>query len=129
MSVSCGCGGDYEWWYVPAKDYQLLDTKYRRKCNSCLKVIEIGETCLKFFKWREPRTDIEERVYGDEVPMAPFYHCEECADIYFSIDELGYCLTLDGTPMKEEAAMVAEIERFKREEKNRAERSDNRPKI
>lgn len=50
--------------------------------------------------------------------MAPFYHCEECADIYFSIHELGYCISMDGTPMREEASMVAEIEQYKRDHKN-----------
>lgn len=119
MSISCTCGdGDYEWWCEPADNYQYLDTLRRKRCDSCHKLINHGTHCLKFFKWRSPRSDIEERIHGEEVYLAPFYFCEECADLYFSIIELGYCISMDGTPMRKEAEMVAEIERSKREYKN-----------
>lgn len=44
--------------------------------------------------YRPPNDDIEERIHGDEVYMANKFMCEECSDIFFSLKELGFCLSL-----------------------------------
>ena len=96
MSLSCECGdwdGDEWWWH--ADDYSTLDTKRRRRCISCKDMIAVGSIVAKFLRGRIPRNDIEERIHGEEeVPIAPWFMCERCADIYFSLAELGYCVSL-----------------------------------
>lgn len=66
----------------------------RRRCENCQEQIEPGSTVLKLACWRRPTSDIEDNIYGDEVPMADRFFCECCADFYLSITELGYCVSL-----------------------------------
>ena len=45
---------------------------------------------------RSPWRAAEEKIYGEfqgdnGVPLAPKYLCERCADLLFSLTELGYC--------------------------------------
>jgi len=44
-----------------------------------------------------PLSDVEINIYGEdgEIPMASWFMCESCGDIYFSISELGFCVSLD----------------------------------
>jgi len=95
MSLSCDCGmGDYDYYYIPPSDYSTLSTRRRQRCCSCGSLISVGATVAEYGRYRSPYNDIEERIYGDEVPLASKYHCEECADVFFSLQELGFCLTL-----------------------------------
>lgn len=103
MSLSCSC--DFEpdegdaWFYQHASDYSILNTKYSRKCTSCQLKIKPGMIVAKFNRSRYPKNEIEERIYGDDweaISLAPYYLCEECADIYFSLMELGFeCVSPD----------------------------------
>lgn len=113
MSVACECGIDSDYYFTAADDYSSLVTARRRRCISCAQFIAIGATVLELYRSRAPRSYIEEGIYGDEVPLASKYFCEECADLYLSIVDYGYCVTLDGTSMKECAIEVAEIEKAK----------------
>lgn len=114
MSIGCGiCEGDGDWWYYGPQDYSILGTKRSRRCFSCNHRIAVGDECAAFPRARSVRDewsvagDIEERIYGDEVPLATWYACEECAGVYFSLVELGYCLLIgDGMSMKENARMA-----------------------
>jgi len=113
MGLSCSCDSDGEWWHSPADDYQTLSTKRSRKCASCRERITVGATVLRLDCWHYPNSDIEERIYGDEVPMSPRWLCERCADLYLSITELGYCVNC-GDDMRElvrEYAAMQETER------------------
>ena len=94
LSCDCYCGGDYEWWYLPPDDFSQLETKRRRRCKSCKELISIGANCMAFECYTYPRSDIEERIYGDEVPMANRYICEKCGEIYLNLTSLGYCYYL-----------------------------------
>lgn len=102
MSISCDCDIDYcpepgdVIWYWPA-DYTELSTTRRCRCVSCKQLIDVGAVTAEFPRYKIPDSDIEERIYGEgaEILRASFYMCESCADIYFSILELGYCM--DGT--------------------------------
>lgn len=98
MSLTCSCDIDYEdgWWYWVPEDYTTLNTSRRKRCCSCHELVEMGSTCAKFVRQRGPRTDIEENIHGDEVPLAPYYMCEECSDLFFSLSELGFCLNIGG---------------------------------
>ena len=96
MSLSCGCDydGDFEWYYYPGV-FKTLDTKNARRCKACKTPIKVGVGAYEFPRYRTPQEgSIEERVYGDEVPMAYWYLCERCGDIYSSLTELGFCVDL-----------------------------------
>ena len=92
--LSCDCGYDYEYWYF-ADDYFTPYVRDRRKkCCSCKEPISKGDTCLKFSNYREIRTDIEEKIYGDEVPLADCFMCEKCGEIFLNLDALEYCIDI-----------------------------------
>ena len=39
-----------------------------------------------------------------EIPRANHYHCEECAGLFFSLEDLGYC----GQPYEDQRELVRE---------------------
>jgi len=95
MSLSCYCSDDGDWWYIPPHDYSALATKRARKCRSCGARIAPGDLCTRHECYRTWTHEIEERIYGDDgVPMPDAYLCERCSDLYYSLDELGYCYTM-----------------------------------
>lgn len=71
------------------------------KCRSCEQPIPAGATIATF----EIVTydDNGEEQYGEDEHM-----CEICADLYFSLDELGFCITL-GDDMRELVRDYAEM--------------------
>ncbi len=100
MSLSCTCpddDGDFAWYYSSPEDFTKLETKKRKRCSSCKELINIGDTILKFVKWRYPKDDIEERIYGDggEISMAPVFMCEKCGDQYMNLEALGFCINIE----------------------------------
>lgn len=115
MGLSCDCG-DYdgdEWWWCP-NAYSTLDTKRRRRCVSCDDLIAVGAIVAKFTRGRVPNSLIEERIHGEEeVPLAPWFMCERCADLYFSLSDLGYCVS----PMDDMRDLVKEYAAIKEEER------------
>ena len=94
MSLSCECGDAEERWYYGPSDYSKLATKYSRKCCSCKEKISVGDICVEFLRARRTNSDVEERIYGDEIRTAPWYMCERCGDLYFSLEELGFCIDI-----------------------------------
>lgn len=97
MPLTCSC--DYEAepgsviWLDP-DDYTTLQTKRRQRCCSCGDLIDIGAVVGVTRRFKVPETEIECRIYGEdgEVPLADKFLCEECTDILFSLEELGYCV-------------------------------------
>lgn len=90
--LSCECDLGYaNWYYTPSDDFKTLDTTRRKRCCSCKKLINIGSLSFKLHRHRDPNSDIEECIYGDSVPLAPWYLCEWCGEMYFTLNELGYC--------------------------------------
>ena len=98
MSLFCAADGacDGDWFWEPDNgkiDFSLLDTTRSRKCCSCKAKIKPGDTVVKYRRWRPPNDRcnyIEERIYADEVPLAPWYMCETCGGVTMAVDELGY---------------------------------------
>ena len=94
MSLSCSCdsGDDYDWYYTHPSDYSMLTTKRGRRCSSCKSMVKVDTITAEFERTRYFKTDIEERIYGDgaDVPMPSLFLCEECADLYFNLMELGF---------------------------------------
>ncbi len=98
MSISCDCGyGDYEWYYNAPQDFSALETNRRQRCYSCRELIDLGSDVGKFSNWRNPRGDIEERIYGHggEVGLADTYMCETCTGLFWAITELGFCVSME----------------------------------
>lgn len=100
MGLSCDCnfdnwGDERTFYYVP-HDFTKLATKRRRRCCSCKELIGIGDPCLNFYRFHNPLYDIEENIYGDdgEVPMASWYMCESCGEIFLNLNDLGFCVDL-----------------------------------
>jgi len=99
--LSCTCGDQYEWYYIPPDDFgQLSNRKRRPRCVSCNALIDMGADCLEFESYREPRSYYEECRFGSEVPMASRYLCESCGEIFLNLSSLGYCIAL-GDCMKD----------------------------
>jgi len=99
MSLTCGCDFDYypdpgSIVYYNPSDYSTLTTKRRQRCCSCKTLIDIGATVAETTRYKVPDGDVEERIYGEdgEIPRASLYLCETCADLYFSLDAIGYCI-------------------------------------
>lgn len=120
MSLSCSCGddGEYSWWFFAPTDYTTLTTRRRRRCCSCKALIDKGSVCAKFERRREAQHDIEISIYGEgpEIPMADWWMCERCADLYFSLDELGYCVN----PEESMLELVKEYSEMKDDERKAA---------
>lgn len=97
MPLTCSCqdADDAEWWWFAPEDYSILSTPKGRRCKSCNTLISVGATVAAFQRERHSQEDVEYRVYGDDFPLATWYLCETCADLYFSLSELGFCVSPD----------------------------------
>lgn len=95
MSLSCSCESyDADWYYSPPDDFTTLATKRSRKCCSCGAKVSPGDTVMEFTRWRAPSDRcnyIEEAIFGDEVPLAPWFMCETCGGLFLAVDDLGMC--------------------------------------
>ena len=114
MSLSCSCdfGGECDWYFDTPSDYSTLNTKRGRKCCSCGDKIKPGETVVRFNRTRPPRSEYEERRFGDDwdaIPLASWYQCERCADLFFSFAELGFECVSPAEDMRELAKEYAAV--------------------
>ena len=89
MTLSCDYGdGDGDWWYYGPDDYTTMPQfRARKRCCSCRDLIDAGTTAARF--------ECYKRAGDGEVAMADRWMCERCADLYFSLNELGYCYYMD----------------------------------
>ena len=104
MTLSCGCDYDGDAaWYFEEVGFSTLKTKRGRRCRSCKTLLKLGAECLRLARWRGPRTDVEDRIHGDEVPLAPWYLCLPCADLMDALSAVNVCV--DWTrPLADEVA-------------------------
>lgn len=101
MGLMCECDSDYypepgEWyWDESPNDYSKLPFKKRKRCCSCNELIDVGGVVTNHTRVRVPDTDIEIRIYSEDggIPIASDWMCEKCSDLYFSLNELGYCVS------------------------------------
>ena len=102
--LSCSCSEDYNdepgaWWFYEPTDFVKFSAKKRKRCKSCSKLIDIDSDCLEFQRERNPYTDIEQRIKGDVIGIAPYFMCESCGEIYLNLSAVGYCMSpADGMP-------------------------------
>ncbi len=85
--------GQYAYW-IP-EDFVKFQATRRKRCCSCKVLIDQETDCLQFDRFRYPSSDIEERMYGNEVPLASWFMCESCGEIYLNLQDLGYCLDIE----------------------------------
>lgn len=72
-----------------------LETKRSRKCCSCGTKIKVNDLSLRFNRWRGP-TEFEEKIFGyEEIPIASWYMCEKCGEIYLNLESLGFCINIE----------------------------------
>lgn len=73
-------------------------------CVSCNELLNAGDTVVRFERYKVPETDVEIAIYGDSIeaciPLACWYLCEKCGEIYFNLVDIGYecihpCMVLD----------------------------------
>lgn len=99
LSCSCDFDSAAEWYYIPQK-FGKFSRKRRKRCCSCDHLISNGDICLTFDRHRYPLTDIEEKICGDEVPLADWFMCEKCGETFLNLSDLGFCIEL-GSEMAE----------------------------
>jgi hypothetical protein len=94
MPLSCSCNyDDPEYWIWPPDDYSDMPARKRRTRCSCGAILNEGDLVAAFRRTRGPWSDVEWDIYGDDpeaIKLAPRYLCERCADLYFSLFELGF---------------------------------------
>ena len=111
LTCSCDYGDDYDYYVQSPNDYSEMPIfKRRRRCASCGTLIDHGAIVAKFERTRCPQTDIEDAIYGagPSIPLADQYLCETCADLYFSLSELGFECVMPDENMRELVREYAE---------------------
>jgi hypothetical protein len=101
MGLTCGCDSDWypepgEWyWTETPNGYKNFELKKRKRCSSCNELIDIGSLTTEHKRVKAPDYDVEISIYGEdgEIPIASDWMCEKCSDMYFSLTELGYCVS------------------------------------
>lgn len=122
MPLTCYCDEFdpeyHKWWYIGPIDYSTYDKHRSTKCSSCGGRVHKGDTVAKFRRFRPPRDIVEEKIYGEEgeIPLADYYLCEQCADLYFSLEELGYECVSPSEDMREPVGEYSELVREAKEE-------------
>jgi len=102
--LTCECDFDLDgggWGYEVPDDLTTLKSKRRKRCCSCNQLISIGAQCVEFGRFRAANSDIEERIYGYEVRLVPWFMCESCGEIFLNLSSIGYCFCLDDDMRKE----------------------------
>lgn len=111
--LSCSCDFDEDSWYyyIPC-NFTVFNKNRRKRCCSCGKLINQGDQCVVFNRYRASVTEVEERICGDEIRLADWFMCEWCSEMFFNLDALGYCMYL-GDNMKENLEDYWDITGFK----------------
>lgn len=98
MGLSCVCPEEGAWYYGTDEEFRPLRTKRSRRCVSCAVKLRPGAEVLEIWRTRGPNDDIEERIHGDDydaVPMASWWMCAACGEIFLNLTAYGYCVDFD----------------------------------
>lgn len=102
MPLSCSCDwdgydfepGDWQYWFLQRDiDFSVLDGWRAKRCKSCDKLINVGEFCVRFPRYRYPYNEIEARITGNDwdcfeepnIRVADHFHCEKCGEIWLNL--------------------------------------------
>lgn len=99
MELSCICPYDdldAPWYYYAPDDFSTFKLFRSKRCVSCGCLVSYGSLVLVFPRFRFAYTDIEEKIYGhgNEIPLASWFMCESCGEIFLNLTEIGYCFQL-----------------------------------
>jgi hypothetical protein len=133
MSLSCSCDydqdfepGDFIYHFPDPFDF-IPFTAYRRKrCCSCGELINIGDPCIKYSRYRYPNDRIESLIKTgaeledslcDEptIKIADHYHCERCGEIFLNLTDIGYECLNPAEDMRESLKEYHRLSNFKGE--------------
>lgn len=82
MSISCNIeSDDAAWWWSTNRKLIPYGQSISKRCCSCKELIKPQQHYLPIQRWRNPKNEIEERIYGDDIPLAHWFVCEACAPI------------------------------------------------
>jgi hypothetical protein len=106
MPLGCSCDFDLEPGQLtcyPDDDFSRLNASKRKRCQSCKKLINIGDYVVRFNIAKIPEHEVECNIYGEdgEVPKADRYLCEQCGEIYFNLQSIGFECIWVGEDMME----------------------------
>lgn len=86
MTISCAIDvDDAAWWWTSSMRLFIYDKPRGKRCCSCGDMVRRGEKHIRVERWRAPANDVEDRIYGDEVPLACWVMCESCAPIFVKL--------------------------------------------
>lgn len=103
MSISCAVDCEEAAWYYIVQDLPLrLTSKRGKRCMSCKEIIKPGKSFFMIKRWREPRTDIEDKIYGEggEVPLAPWHFCADCGPIYHALEKYNVAINIQDDDLR-----------------------------
>lgn len=100
---ACGCHYDFDpsdvddWWEYTDDNFKIFPHDRRRvRCKECGRFIDHGEECFEFRRFRHAKGPVEEKIHDDNpISMASWFHCMECAGLFLSLAEYGYCVQPD----------------------------------
>lgn len=98
MALSCFCDSDdADWYYTVNDDFTAFGGRRATRCCSCRARIAPGDDCVVVERWRHPKNDIEEKIYGEgcEIYMADKHLCEICGGLYWAVSDLGMCCDIE----------------------------------
>lgn len=117
--LTCRCPDnteDCEWFWYDPNDFTLFFGNRRKRCCSCKKVmIAAGDECLEFQRFKHPEPgSIEANIKGEdaEIPIASYWMCESCGEIYLNLLTIGYCMDIR-EPMRDYLKEYHEMTGFK----------------
>lgn len=90
------------WYYRAPKEYTVLSGVRRKRCCSCKTLIDIGSVAIEFERFQQfGYENIKAKIFGEdyEEQLASWFMCEGCGDLFFSLEELGFCIYLDAESM------------------------------
>jgi hypothetical protein len=124
MPLSCYCEtyepGPGDWYWIEPVTYMTLRQASpkrvkRPRCKSCGKLIGFDDLVIKFERNKIPGCEVEWAIWGEdgEIPLGHWFHCETCADLYFSLKELGYCSQAGSDQRKLAMEAAQRIKKFR----------------
>ena len=97
LSCTCDDYGDFDYYFEYPEWFSTMPERKRRtRCHSCRTLLNPGDTVAEFLRYRFSDNEVDERIYGSEVPLASVYYCERCGEIFFNLEATGMCVIIGG---------------------------------
>lgn len=117
MSISCACdfdASDHEEWFHYPTGTEVHSGKRSCRCWACGDKIMPGQIMAPVPHFRRPLNDIEERISGEEVALAPRRLCADCYAMASAIIKHDMCIDLS-SPIDEQ--IIEAIEEMENQER------------